>query len=187
MKTTVGLKIKDLRKQKGITQEDLAEIASINVRTIQRIENNSNEPSGKTLRLICDALEVPIEELMEYNKTEDDSVLAILHLSVLAGLVMPLGNIILPLIIWITNKNKIKSAHIVGINIINFQIVYSLFTYTFMIMGILGKLMHNNFKIFISIAMSLYLINLILPIVFAILINKRDNKILYPKIIKLIK
>lgn len=40
----IGKKISDTRKSKGFTQEELAELSKVNLRTIQRIENNKNEP-----------------------------------------------------------------------------------------------------------------------------------------------
>ncbi len=49
----IGKKIVELRKSKGYTQEELAEKAKVNLRTIQRIENDENKPSGNTLKLIC--------------------------------------------------------------------------------------------------------------------------------------
>ena len=55
---SIGNKISELRKVKGYTQEELAELSKINLRTIQRIENDKNEPRGKTLKLICDILEI---------------------------------------------------------------------------------------------------------------------------------
>lgn len=55
---SIGTKIFELRKSKGLTQEELAELSKVNLRTIQRIENNENEPRGKTLDLICNALEI---------------------------------------------------------------------------------------------------------------------------------
>ena len=48
----VGSKIREIRKRKGLSQEELAEVAKVNLRTIQRIENNANESSGKTLNLL---------------------------------------------------------------------------------------------------------------------------------------
>ena len=48
----LGQKIKDARKQKGLSQEELADSAKVSLRTIQRIETNKNEPRGKTLHLI---------------------------------------------------------------------------------------------------------------------------------------
>ena len=58
MKNSIGLKILEIRKSKGLTQEELAELSKVNLRTIQRIENNENEPRGNTLNLICDVLEI---------------------------------------------------------------------------------------------------------------------------------
>lgn len=60
----IAQKISESRKIKGLTQEELAEKAKINLRTIQRIESSENEPRGKTLNLICDVLEIDIKELI---------------------------------------------------------------------------------------------------------------------------
>lgn len=40
----IAKKISETRKIKGLTQEELAEKAKINLRTIQRIENSESEP-----------------------------------------------------------------------------------------------------------------------------------------------
>ncbi|MEM6722697.1 MAG: helix-turn-helix transcriptional regulator [Bacteroidota bacterium] len=48
------------RKLKGWTQEELAEHAQMNIRTIQRIENAESEPRAKTLRLISQALGIDL-------------------------------------------------------------------------------------------------------------------------------
>ena len=60
----IGRKISEARKTKGITQEELAELSNVNLRTIQRIENNENEPRGKTLNLICEVLQINTQELL---------------------------------------------------------------------------------------------------------------------------
>lgn len=70
MNYSIGKKISEQRKFKGYTQEDLAELTKINLRTIQRVENNSNQPRGKTLNLICDVLEIDINE---FKKVKEDS------------------------------------------------------------------------------------------------------------------
>ena len=57
----IGKKIKEARKKKGLSQEDLAESAKVNLRTIQRIEKNENEPRGKTLNLICSVLDITLK------------------------------------------------------------------------------------------------------------------------------
>lgn len=64
----IAKKIKELRIKKGLSQEELAENATVNLRTIQRIENDENNPSGKTLRLICKALDVNVESIFDYGR-----------------------------------------------------------------------------------------------------------------------
>jgi len=64
---SIGETISLTRKIKGLSQEKLADLSNVNLRTIQRIESNENEPRGKTLSLICEVLEINIEDLFESN------------------------------------------------------------------------------------------------------------------------
>ena len=64
----LGLKIAELRKVKGITQEELALKCNINVRTIQRIETGAVAPRSFTLNLIYSCLDYKIEEKPPTNK-----------------------------------------------------------------------------------------------------------------------
>jgi transcriptional regulator with XRE-family HTH domain len=66
----IGKKITETRKVKGLTQEALAELSKVNLRTIQRIENNENVPRGKTLSLIFEVLEINPEDLKELENKE---------------------------------------------------------------------------------------------------------------------
>lgn len=59
----VAEKISQIRKEKGLTQEELAEQSQVNLRTIQRIENNESTPRGKTLQLISEALQIDLQDL----------------------------------------------------------------------------------------------------------------------------
>jgi transcriptional regulator with XRE-family HTH domain len=52
----LGQKILELRKAKGLTQENLVELCSINVRTIQRIEAGEVTPRSYTIKAILEAL-----------------------------------------------------------------------------------------------------------------------------------
>ena len=119
----IGNKIKELRKKKGLSQEELAELASVNLRTIQRIESNESEPRGNTLNLICKVLDINAEDILDYGKEADDSYMICFHISVISFLVFPLGNIILPMILWLTKKDKIIGLKEVGANLLNYQIV----------------------------------------------------------------
>jgi transcriptional regulator with XRE-family HTH domain len=53
----LGKKLTDIRKQKGITQEELVARCNVTVRTIQRIESGEVTPRPSTLKLIVEALE----------------------------------------------------------------------------------------------------------------------------------
>ncbi|MEZ4906889.1 MAG: helix-turn-helix transcriptional regulator [Saprospiraceae bacterium] len=56
------------RKSKNLTQEQLAKLSNINLRTIQRIENNKNMPRVSTLELICNVLEIEIPAIKKESK-----------------------------------------------------------------------------------------------------------------------
>jgi len=63
-----GKRIQEARKLQGLSQEELADRAQLSVRTLQRIENDASIPRGKTLNLLCDVLNLSIEE---FTKNED--------------------------------------------------------------------------------------------------------------------
>ncbi len=69
----IGKIICDVRKSKGLTQEQLAEASKVNLRTIQRIENHESEPRGKTLQLICEVLDIKIEDILNNVKEKSEN------------------------------------------------------------------------------------------------------------------
>jgi len=184
----IGQKIKSIRKQKGFSQEELADRAKVNLRTIQRIENSESEPRGKTLQLICNVLDVNIEDVLDYGKQNNQSYLMIFHLSVLSFLVIPLGNIILPLILWMNKKDKIIGLHAIGANLLNFQIVWSILSFLSIIIYAVIKIMHyGNYEYFFYVFAGLYVLNIVLPIIFAVKVNKGKTNLSYPILIRLVK
>jgi uncharacterized Tic20 family protein len=191
---TIGKKIAAIRKQKGLTQEEVSEQAKINLRTLQRIEKGETEPRGNSLKGICDALQINIEDIVDYGKFEDRSYLMFLHLSVIAFLLIPFGNIILPLILWLNKRNKIAQVQQQGANILNFQIVWTVITNLFFISYVMVKIVHSlewvpfkNPNNLIYIAIFLYVVNFIYPIIIAIRINKGIVKNFYPVPFRIIK
>ena len=60
----IGEKLRDTRKRKLLTQEQLAERSGVGIATIIRIERNQVEPRGSTIRKLAAALEVEPEELV---------------------------------------------------------------------------------------------------------------------------
>jgi transcriptional regulator with XRE-family HTH domain len=61
----VGDKVRRLRDERALTQEELAEKAGITVTALSRIERNSAEPRAKTRRKLADALDVKPRDLLE--------------------------------------------------------------------------------------------------------------------------
>jgi len=57
-------KLKQLRKDKNWTQDQLAKITSINGRLIARYEAGGVEPSATTLRKLAEAFEVSVDHLL---------------------------------------------------------------------------------------------------------------------------
>lgn len=190
----IGQKIVELRKSKGLTQEELAENAKVNLRTIQRIENGENKPSGNTLKLICEALETEPEKLVDYGKKEDVKLLVLMHLSVITYLVIPIGNILIPLIFWISKKDKVVKLDEKGTRLLNFQIIWTILTtVTFISMMLTATLeLSNSNHAYISYVL-LYLfiflnvINIGMAIVIASRIKDKAKFNSYPNLIRLIK
>ncbi len=61
----IGLFLKELRKQKGITQEELAEHLNMSSRSVSRWETGSNMPDISLLSEIADFYDVDIREIIE--------------------------------------------------------------------------------------------------------------------------
>ena len=123
---TIGKKILELRKRKGLTQEELSDLAKINLRTLQRIEKGETEPLGNTMKRLCEILEINLEDILDYGKKDDKHFLIFFHLSVLSFLIIPLGNIIIPAILWLTKREKVIDLNERGADLLNFQILVKL-------------------------------------------------------------
>ncbi len=59
------LKIKELRKDRGLTQLQFAEIMNLNPVTVNRYENNKRFPDISTLIAIADYFDVPLDVLLD--------------------------------------------------------------------------------------------------------------------------
>ncbi|MCB0536871.1 MAG: helix-turn-helix transcriptional regulator [Bacteroidetes bacterium] len=56
----LGQTIKSIRKQKGLKQNQFAELCEITQAYLSQIENNLKEPNLSTLKVISDKLETPL-------------------------------------------------------------------------------------------------------------------------------
>lgn len=69
----IGKKIKDIRKQRGFTQKDFAQLLRIPVTTYANYENGNRTPKTDMIEKIASALEIDVTELLQPIKvTETD-------------------------------------------------------------------------------------------------------------------
>ena len=128
-------RIKEMRNRKGFSQEELSEISGLSLRTIQRIENGETEPLGDSLKRISNALNVNPEELIDWTIKEDRGYLKTLNLSALTFIFFPLLGILVPFIMWITKKDKLKDLDKIGKDLINFEITWTLILFIGLILN----------------------------------------------------
>jgi transcriptional regulator with XRE-family HTH domain len=193
----IGTKIADARKNKGLSQEKLADDAKISLRTLQRIEKGDTSPHGDTLLRISQSLDVPIESFVEFGYKEDYPYIKAMHFVTLLFILLPLGNILLPLIFWLTKKDQIKDLSFFAKNLLNFQITWSLLIYIPYLTVILNFYLKTNFiapsvfhlnsffSIFI-IPLILYGLNFIYVAIIGIVVNEKSINY-FPVAIKFIR
>lgn len=81
IKKELGKKIKRMRLNRGLTQEQLAEAVDVSQRTLSGIEIGENFVTAETLDKIIEALDTTTEELFatSHLKRENDLIKEITH------------------------------------------------------------------------------------------------------------
>lgn len=118
----IGKKISETRKSKGLTQEELAEKSKMNLRTIQRIENSDSIPRGKTLILICEVLEINLEELR--NIENQNRKKTIMNIVIKAIFLIPLNIILTTIIGYLTLDSEANMNSRLGALLLSFLIPF---------------------------------------------------------------
>jgi transcriptional regulator with XRE-family HTH domain len=187
----LATKIKNLRLQKGLSQEKLADDSQLSLRTIQRIENGETEPRGYTLNRLAKSLGLTAEDLTVTPESTDKRLIAILNLSALSFIVFPLLGIIVPLTIWALVKEKTKSVNETARQTLNFQILWCIITigvYAVLFTNMPVPHPHNIGRpefILCSIAM-LYAVNFVF-IVINTLFGSNAKNMFYQPVVKFIR
>ena len=75
IKAQLGARIKELRKSKNITQEELVEVIGSDTNNLSRIENGKKFMSAEKLQKIADALNVTVKELFDFGHITSDEEL----------------------------------------------------------------------------------------------------------------
>lgn len=152
-------KLKALREQKNLTQEELSEKSKISVRTIQRIEAGT-EPKGHTLRALARTLGIEeslLQDTVIIPETNDEvivetdveikadqqlqpeinySLVKIINVSSLLLTLLPPLNILVPLILMFAMKQKNSLVK----QIISVQMLWTVMAPIVFILGIFLKL-----------------------------------------------
>jgi uncharacterized Tic20 family protein/DNA-binding Xre family transcriptional regulator len=125
----LGIKVAELRQQKGLTQEKLAELCEVSSRTIQRIESGEVDPRAYTIQCLNAALEY---DFGVENTSNENLWLTILHLS--STFSIP----IIPLLLWSWKKEQSLKIDQHGRQVLNFQITttLTLFAALFLLMAL---------------------------------------------------
>jgi len=63
----IAARIKELRKNSALTQEQLAEKANIDYKFFQKIENGTRNITVNTLIRICDSLNVSLKDFFDFD------------------------------------------------------------------------------------------------------------------------
>ena len=66
-------KLQELRKQKNLTQEQLAEKLGVSNKTISKWETGKCMPDYSVVKSLCEELEVTVAELMDGEMSEEKS------------------------------------------------------------------------------------------------------------------
>lgn len=185
-KNLLGLRIKELRKQKGMSQELLAEESGLSLRTIQRIENGQTNPTGESLKRLSNALNVNPDELIDWSIKEDKRYLTFLNLSALTFLFFPLLGILIPFILWTSRKGKIKNINKLGKDLINFEITWTLLLFfipfLWFLFSKIGILESFTLSSIFTIIGVMYFINLIFILLNTLRISNENDINYNPKI-----
>ena len=72
--TIIGSYIAKKRREKNLTQEQLAETLGISNKTISKWENGKCMPDYSIIQALCEALDVTLPELMDGEDAAEDSV-----------------------------------------------------------------------------------------------------------------
>lgn len=68
----LGLKLKEYRKQKGMTQEELAELLGVSNKSVSKWELGDGYPNKKNMIKIAKTLDLSLENLMEEEQAVDN-------------------------------------------------------------------------------------------------------------------
>jgi len=148
--------ISQTRKEKGFTQEELADLANISTRTIQRIESGESIPRSFTIKAIAKALELPYETLLTKGiplpiQPTGNTIhfLKMLNLSSFSYILVPWVHFLVPYFILKRQKNLNEAITACCRKIIRQQVSWTIALHLLMLFTVVLNYMQvtvfNNF------------------------------------------
>ena len=115
---SIGETIASLRKQKGMTQNELAEKMNVTDKAVSKWEQDLSCPDINTISKLADILDVSVEELLKAKKKENSNTTQMKDLINLIFKAVALAMGIAVVVLNILNQIDIKSSIIMlGIGI----------------------------------------------------------------------
>jgi len=186
-------RVKELRIQNGLSQEELALQSGLSLRTVQRIECCETDPREDSLKRLAGVLGETTDTL-GWTLKENRGLLMMTNFSALSFILFPFLGILIPLFIWFSNKRTIKDLDKTAKEILNFQITWSIVLILWFLIMILklvsmfgignfdGAMMGNRLVIQEIGLLFLYFYNFFFVIINAFRIDKGKGLMYFPAI-----
>ncbi|KRD09164.1 XRE family transcriptional regulator [Flavobacterium sp. Root901] len=166
-------KVKILREEKNMTQNELAEKSGLSLRTIQRVEAG-HILKGFTLKKVAQTLETKPDNLLVKNENITIERAKLINLSVLSGLIIPFGSVIFPLILTHKTEDSINKEF--GKQIAGLQILLSLILSVLMIVSpFVQSLFSLQFPLFLIPLLIILGLKLLIVIINGISLNQKQQ------------
>lgn len=82
----IGLKLRDLRLQRGVNQVATGDALGVTFQQIQKYENGTNKISAASLKVLADLFNVPVTEFFEETALAQGQTLDKYHRDIMAAL-----------------------------------------------------------------------------------------------------
>lgn len=158
----LGNKIIELRLSKGLTQEKLAELCNVNIRTIQRIEKLKVNPQSYTKTILSEVLEFDFKPIIKTYSMW----IVLIHMSSVFCFVL------IPITIWMNRKKDDDNINNHARDVINYQLSMTILIFcsviTFIILWVSIFILIED--LYLNLPETLCMSILGLPIVFVVII-----------------
>lgn len=187
--TKIGSFLKELRKEKNLTQEQLAEKFNVASRTVSRWENGNNLPDLGILVELADYYDVDVRELIdgerksenmteemkdtlekvaEYSETEKEGIIKKLYGSIIGTALIFLAQLIIPVVVAVgpSESAQLRYSQLSGcMFFISLIGIAGSIIGVVRIMQILGRMNKEKIKKLRKTLLPLSIVLLIIPVV----------------------